>query len=79
MIQPNLLKAAIVRAGLTQGEFAQKIGISQNTLTSRLSGETSFNIDEVDKTKDVLSIDNSEIIAIFFDSNSLNRENREEA
>lgn len=79
MLQPNLLKAAIVRAGLTQGEFAQKIGISQNTLTSRLSGETSFNIDEVDKTKDVLSIDNSEIIAIFFDSNSLNRENREEA
>lgn len=79
MLQPNLLKAAIVRAGLTQGEFAQKIGISQNTLTSRMAGETLFNIDEVDKAKDVLSIDNSEIIAIFFDSNSLNRENREEA
>lgn len=78
MLQPNLLKAAIVRAGLTQGEFAQKIGISQNTLTSRMAGETLFNIDEVDKAKDVLSIDNSEIIAIFFDSNSLNREIREE-
>lgn len=79
MLQPNLLKAAIVRAGLTQGEFAQKIGISQNTLTSRMAGETLFNIDEVDKAKDVLSIDNSEIIAIFFDNNSLNRENGEEA
>lgn len=78
MLQPNLLKAAIVRAGLTQGEFARKIGISLNTMTSRMSGETSFSIDEVDRTKNVLSIDNSEIIAIFFDGNSLNREIGEE-
>ena len=74
MFQPNLLKAAIVRAGFTQGEFAQKIGISQNTLYSRMSGETSFSIDEVDKTKRILSIDNSELLAIFFNDDSLNRE-----
>lgn len=74
MFQPNLLKAAIVRAGFTQGEFAQKIGISQNTLYSRMSGETSFSIDEVDKAKRILSIDNSELLAIFFNDNSLNRE-----
>lgn len=74
MFQPNLLKAAIVRAGFTQGEFAQKIGISQNTLYSRMNGETSFSIDEVDKTKRILSIDNSELLAIFFNDNSLNRE-----
>ena len=74
MFQPNLLKAAIVRAGFTQGEFAQKIGISQNTLYSRMSGETSFSIDEVDKTKRILSIDNSERLAIFFNDDSLNRE-----
>lgn len=74
MLKPNLLRAAIVRAGLTQGEFAKGIGISYNTLTSRLTGETSFSIDEVDKAKGILSIDNSEIIAIFFDDMSLNRE-----
>lgn len=74
MLQPNLLKAAIVRAGFTQGEFAQKIGISQNTLYSRMSGETSFSIDEVDKAKRILSIDNSELLAIFFNDDSLNRE-----
>lgn len=79
MLQPNLLKAAIVRAGLTQGEFAKRIGISNNTLTSRMSGETYFNIDEVDKAKEALSIDNSEIIAIFFNGNSLNRETRTDA
>ena len=74
MFQPNLLEAAIVRAGFTQGEFAQKIGISQNTLYSRMSGETSFGIDEVDKAKKILSIDNSELLAIFFNDDSLNRE-----
>lgn len=74
MFQPNLLKAAIVRAGFTQGEFAQKIGVSQNTLYSRMSGETSFSIDEVDKAKKILSIGNSELLAIFFNDDSLNRE-----
>lgn len=77
MLQSNLLKAAIVRAGLTQGEFARKIGMSANTLTSRMSGETPFNIDEVDKAREILSIDNSEICAIFFNHDSLNRETRE--
>lgn len=77
MLQSNLLKAAIVRAGLTQGEFARKIGMSANTLTSRMSGETPFNIDEVDKAREILSIDNSEICAIFFNCDSLNRETRE--
>jgi transcriptional regulator with XRE-family HTH domain len=77
MLKPNLLKAAIVRAGLTQGEFAKEIGISYNTLTSRMSGETSFSIDEVDKAKSALSMDNSEIIAIFFEDISLKRETKE--
>lgn len=76
MFKPNLLKAAIVRAGFTQGEFAQKIGISQNTLYTRMSGETSFNIDEVNKARKILDMDNSEILAIFFDDNSLNRKTK---
>ena len=75
MLKPNLLKAAIVRAGLTQGDFAKEIGISYNTMTSRMNGETSFSIDEVDKAKGVLDIDNSEIIAIFFEDESLKRDN----
>ena len=74
MLQPNLLKAAIIRAGYTQGEYANLIGISQNSLTSRMSGERQFTIDEVDRTRRVLGIDNSEICAIFFGENSLNRE-----
>ncbi|MBP5432126.1 MAG: helix-turn-helix transcriptional regulator [Ruminococcus sp.] len=74
MLQPNLLRAAIIRAGYTQGEYAKLIGISQNSLTSRLNGERPFTIDEVDRTRAVLSIDNSEICDIFFGTESLNRE-----
>lgn len=74
MFHPNLLKAAIVRAGYTQGEFARKIGISHNSLTSRMNGDRPFTIDEVDRTRDVLGIDNAEICDIFFSTESLNRE-----
>ena len=77
MLQPNLLRAAIIRAGYTQGEYASLIGISQNSLTSRLNGERQFTIDEVDKTRSVLGIDNSEICDIFFGDSSLNRETEE--
>ena len=74
MLQPNLLKAAIVKAGYTQGKYAQLIGISPNSLTARLNGERQFTVDEVDKTRVVLDIDNAEICAIFFNGESLNRE-----
>ena len=77
MLQPNLLKAAIIRAGYTQGEYASLIGISQNSLSSRMSGERQFTIDEVDKTRAVLGIDNSELCDIFFADVSLNREREE--
>ena len=77
MLQPNLLKAAIIRAGYTQGEYASLIGISQNSLSSRMSGERQFTIDEVDKTRVVLGIDNSELCDIFFADVSLNREREE--
>lgn len=66
MLNTNLLKAAIVRQGFTQGEFAQKIGISSNTLTSRLAGTTPFNVDEIDKACEVLNLtDCAEICDIF--------------
>lgn len=65
MLNANLLKAAIVREGLTQGEFAQKIGISPNTLTSRLTGSSPFNVDEIDKACEVLNLERDEVCNIF--------------
>ncbi len=66
MLNTNLLKAAIVKEGFTQGEFAKKIGISTNTLTSRMSGQTPFNVDEIDKACEVLHLDNCEEICAIF-------------
>lgn len=77
MLQPNLLRAAIIRAGYTQGEYAKLIGLSQNSLTSRMNGKSQFTIEEVDRTRAVLGVDNTEICDIFFSDNSLNRETGE--
>ena len=78
MLNSNLLKAAIVRAGLTQQDFAKSIGISQNTLTAKLRGARAFNLDEIDKACDILKIsDNNEKCDIFLASPSLNRDTEE--
>jgi transcriptional regulator with XRE-family HTH domain len=66
LLNVNLLKAAIVRVGYTQGEFAQKIGISFNTLSRKMSGVSPFNVDEIDKACEVLNLtDCEEICSIF--------------
>ena len=78
MLNANLLKGAIARAGMNLYEFAVKLGISPNTLTSKLMGRTSFTIDEVDKTCEILAItDNSEKCDIFLSNLSLNRDKTE--
>ncbi|MCR4889334.1 MAG: helix-turn-helix domain-containing protein [Ruminococcus sp.] len=75
MLNANLLRGAIARAGMNQYEFAAKLGITPNTLTTKLMGRTSFTLDEVDKTCEILAItDNSEKCDIFLSTLSLNRD-----
>lgn len=62
----NLLKGKIVAAGLTQYELADKLGISHNTMSSRMSGRSSFTLEEVQRICELLPItDNSEKVDIF--------------
>ena len=76
LLNANMLKAAMVRAGYTQQDLAKEIGISANTLTSKLKGERCFNLDEIDKVCDTLDIvENDEKCAIFLSSTSPNRDN----
>ena len=78
MLNKNLLKAAIVRAGFTQEKLAESIGISANTLSSRMSGASCFDTDEIDKICFVLQIvDNGEKADIFLVAPSHNRETQE--
>lgn len=41
------VRAEMVRAGRTQSQIAGRLGISQQSLSRRLSGLTSFTIDEL--------------------------------
>lgn len=78
MLNRNLLKAAIARAGYTQERLAESIGISSNTLSSRMTGATPFNTDEIDDICSVLNINrNSEKADIFLASPSQNWETQE--
>ncbi|MBR4555540.1 MAG: helix-turn-helix transcriptional regulator [Ruminococcus sp.] len=72
MLNRNLLKSAMARAGfLTQGLLAEKIGMSENTLSSRMNGQSPFNTDEIDSICQVLDIkSNEEKVAIFLASPS---------
>lgn len=66
MLNKNLLKGAIARKGLTQRKLAKLIGMSENTLSSRMVGSSMFNTDEIDEICKILDInDNSEKADIF--------------
>lgn len=75
MLNKNLLKAAIARAGMTQGDLAYAIGIASCTLSAKMSGTYCFNTDEIDAICNVLDItDNAEKASIFLDRPSQNRD-----
>lgn len=62
----NKLKGKMVEAGYSQLSLAKEIGMSRNTLSSKLNGKTPFNTDEIERICDKLGIiDNAERAAIF--------------
>ena len=66
MLNKNLLKVAIVRAGTTQKQLAVDIGMTPNTMTSRMNGSSHFDTHEMDKIWSVLNIcSNDEKAGIF--------------
>ena len=63
MINTNLLKAEIVKNGLTQSEFCKKIGMAHSTFIRKMRLGI-LNTDEAEKMIEVLDIKNPE--KIFF-------------
>ena len=47
MVNKNKLKGAIISAGFTQVSLAAAMGISKNTLSSKLNGRSPITTDEV--------------------------------
>lgn len=56
MMQANILRARMVEAGYTQRSLAKEINMSENSLSSKLSGRSSFDVDEAVTICNVLNI-----------------------
>lgn len=56
MINTRKLKAAMIEAGCTQKELAEKLGISENSVSKKINGKRSFNIDEACAVCEALNI-----------------------
>lgn len=54
----NLLRAKMVEKGLTQKELAAAIGLSENSVSRKLTGKRDFSIQEALKICEVLSLEN---------------------
>lgn len=52
----NKLKGKIVEAGYTQRSLAKEVGMSKNTLNSKVNGKIPFNTDEIERICASLSI-----------------------
>jgi len=63
MLDANALKAEIVRNGMTQGQVANKIGMTATTFSQKIRNN-GFGLDEADKMIALLGIRNPG--AIFF-------------
>ena len=50
----------------TRKAFAEKLGISENSMSLKLNGKTGFSQDEMNRWSDLLEIDVSEIGDYFF-------------
>ena len=66
MVDVNLLKSEIVKNGMTQSEFCQKIGMAHSTFVRKMKYGI-VNTDEAEKMAQVLCLENPE--KIFFAQN----------
>lgn len=54
------LKGLMAEKGITQKALAEKIGVSKNTISSRLKGKSKFNTEEIKHICSVLEIIDNE-------------------
>ena len=52
----NVLRSKMALKELNQNSLAKLLGVSRNTMSSRMSGHSSFTLDEVDRLCEILEI-----------------------
>ena len=77
MVNKRKLLGRMVEAGFTQRKLATKLGLSKNTLSSRMSGRSAFNTEEIEAICQILSIrEATEKVEIFLPQSSQNKDER---
>ena len=75
MLNKNSFRAAIAAAGLTQKELSRSLGMSENTMSSKVNGQSSFDIGQIDRICVILGIvDDIEKAQIFLSRSSQKRD-----
>ena len=68
VLNTNLLKSEFIKNGFTQKKVAEKIGISENSLSRQLAGKRDFTLTEVNQLISLLNLsDEKNIHDIFFE------------
>lgn len=77
MLNVNLLRGRMSEKGYSQRQLANKIGISENTLSSRMCLHTPLNTEEIENICNVLDIiEPDDKINIFLGVSSHNRDEK---
>lgn len=65
----NMLKGAIKCAGMTQGEVADKMGVSLSRFNAKLNGRVGaeFGLRELKAMKEILGLNHKQVYEIFFE------------
>ena len=66
LIDTKKLKGAVYASGLTFKKLAEKIGISQASMSKKTTGKRTFDVAEAYEISQVLGLDQSERDEIFF-------------
>lgn len=60
------LLGKIAQNGMTQEDYANKLGISRTSLYHRLRGKRTFTVDNIKKTVNIFDLSPDEMMSIFF-------------
>ena len=63
----NELKAATVKAGMSNTDLAARLGMSNQAYYNKLNGKTEFKNSEILRLSRLLSLDLNAVNSIFFD------------
>ena len=60
------LKVFLTRREMSLQEYAQRLGISRQTLTKKMDGQVDFKLKEAQATKEILNLSTEDWMYIFF-------------